>query len=76
MNPECRDGNCHKCDGSGWDEMADAPGVCTCTCHATIGTIDAAKLVDGPHYRIEAGAMKWDRITVGNMDDDTPSKGR
>lgn len=47
MNPECRDGKHGNCDGSGWDDEADAPGECTCTCHAVIGELRAELLAAG-----------------------------
>ena len=35
LSPDCRSGaNCHKCDGTAWDETADAPTSCACGCHA------------------------------------------
>lgn len=56
-NPECRDDKHGNCDGSGWDDEVDAPGECTCTCHASIGTVDYSRMV--------AGEMSWDRIVAG-----------
>ena len=32
-SPDCRDGNCRKCDGQAWDETTDALASCGCTCH-------------------------------------------
>lgn len=34
FGPECRDGNCHKCDGLAWNEAADRIADCNCGCHA------------------------------------------
>lgn len=33
LNPECRDGNHHKCDGLGWEEDHDMYAACPCDCH-------------------------------------------
>lgn len=32
-SPDCRDENCHKCDGRAWDEITDEPTFCECDCH-------------------------------------------
>lgn len=29
--PECKQGKCSNCDGTTWDELADAPASCPCT---------------------------------------------
>jgi hypothetical protein len=34
MNPECRDGKHHNCDGIGLDLETDEFGDCSCACHA------------------------------------------
>jgi hypothetical protein len=32
LSPDCRDGNCHKCDGIAWDEKADDYTHCLHDC--------------------------------------------
>lgn len=32
-SPDCRDGNCYKCNGSAWDLAADQTTECGCDCH-------------------------------------------
>lgn len=36
ISPDCRDGNCTKCDGIAWDLVADAPTSCECPHHAPV----------------------------------------
>lgn len=37
LSPDCRDGNCSKCNGDAWDLMKDMPTSCTCHHHADAG---------------------------------------
>lgn len=30
ISPDCRDGNCQKCDSQAWDLETDAPAACHC----------------------------------------------
>jgi hypothetical protein len=36
ISPDCRDGNCGKCDGVAWDLEADAPTDCECPHHTPV----------------------------------------
>jgi hypothetical protein len=36
ISPDCRDGNCTKCDGVAWDLVADAPTDCECPHHTPV----------------------------------------
>ena len=33
LSPDCRDENCHKCDGDAWGDEADEPTDCEHECH-------------------------------------------
>jgi hypothetical protein len=33
VNPDCAVGKHQACAGDAWDEVLDAPTVCTCLCH-------------------------------------------
>jgi hypothetical protein len=33
MNPECKAGKHHNCDGKAWRDDLDDIGPCQCTCH-------------------------------------------
>lgn len=61
LSPDCRDGNCIKCDGNAWDEDADQLTACTCKHHQDHGHEPA--LEPGPPWQLlgttPSGTKVW-----------------
>lgn len=55
LSPDCRDGNCSKCDGNAWDMLRDKLTACECKHHQDHGTTtDPAEqaLDPGPPWKL------------------------
>jgi hypothetical protein len=49
LSPDCRDGNCAKCDGNAWDPDKDQITACQCKHHQDHET---AALDPGPPWQL------------------------
>jgi hypothetical protein len=49
LSPDCRDGNCVKCDGNAWDREADQLTACACKHHQDHGQ---AAFDPGPPWKL------------------------
>lgn len=56
LSPDCRDGNCVKCDGDAWDFDADKLTTCSCPHHQDHGqapdTAAERSLDPGPPWKL------------------------
>ena len=55
LSPDCRDGNCIKCDGTAWDLEQDQVTHCAHDCHQDHGheaAAEAATFDPGPPWKL------------------------